>query len=62
MTTAQLQIACCIRDTARYLAQEASEAGLETLAYLLEMTALEAAEAEPARQRNGKKQAAATAH
>jgi hypothetical protein len=62
MTAAQLQIANCIRDTARYLAQEASEAGLVTLAYLLEMTAMEAADAEPRQQRNGKKHTTATTH
>ena len=45
MTAAQSHIATCIRDTARFLAQEASEAGLVTLAYLLDMTAMEAEEA-----------------
>jgi hypothetical protein len=64
MTAEQSQVACCIRDTARYLAQDASEAGLLTLAYLLEMTAMEAeaADTKPRRRRDNQTDATATAH
>jgi hypothetical protein len=45
MAVSASQLASRIRDLTQSLADEAHEAGLATLAYLLEMTAMEAAEA-----------------
>lgn len=55
MTVEQINLATCIHDTAAQLALEANKAGLATLAYLLEMTALEAAETRSQRQARGRK-------
>jgi hypothetical protein len=54
------QLANRIRDLTQSLADEAHEAGLATLAYLLEMTAMEAAEA--SLQRSPRRRASARVH
>jgi hypothetical protein len=51
MTVKASQLACRIREVTRNLADEADAAGLATLAYLLEMTSMEAADTGSQRSR-----------
>jgi hypothetical protein len=60
MSISASQLACRIRDLTQSLADEAHEAGLATLAYLLEMTAMEATEA--SLQRSPRRRATARVH